>query len=617
MKNAFRLGYNRYFDDKQFEENLAFVKENIDVIDELTLFVEYSHHGYWELSQQKEVARVLKDRMEKYRAAGVKSVGINVLATIGHLDESYDVLPKPPFQTMVGDDGQVSKSCLCINNAEYLAYIEERYKILAESAPDFIWIDDDFRIVWHGVTNPCFCSKCLADFSASAGKNFNRESLVKAIASDKKVSDAFDCFRRDKFTDLAERIEKSVHGVNENINIGFMTSPNWTETVWLEKFKAKMARPGGGFYHDEKPTDVLRKIFEVGKQNMLLPANIRDIQYEFENFPYQEFAKSQTMIRLECMLALMSGCNGVLYNAMLSYDYPRLTDTVRSRVKQWDKICEYAENGKNIGIFGNQQACLNFGELGIPLAFSEDGASTIVLCGESDVNKLSDEKLLSYLKGGLFLDGDAFAAVEKRGLARYCGIVTKKTFTNGMTERHTSHPLNGQTAGYVRDIFTSFWFGEKAVSVYETRGAEELSRLENIKHEDMGCCAAVYENELGGRVCVMGYCFPEFFKTREKQKQLQNVFDYLGKTLPAVCYGNQRFAVTCRDAGHRLISVTNVSIDEADNFTLEVRGSYKNFFAIDEKGLLQKMEIIRAENCVKLKPKTLKAWDYCIILCEK
>ena len=174
MKNAFRLGYNRYFDDKQFEENLAFVKENIDVIDELTLFVEYSHHGYWELSQQKEVARVLKDRMEKYRAAGVKSVGINVLATIGHLDESYDVLPKPPFQTMVGDDGQVSKSCLCINNAEYLAYIEERYKILAESAPDFIWIDDDFRIVWHGVTNPCFCSKCLADFSASAGNGAER-----------------------------------------------------------------------------------------------------------------------------------------------------------------------------------------------------------------------------------------------------------------------------------------------------------------------------------------------------------------------------------------------------------------------------------------------------------
>ena len=236
MKNAFRLGYNRYFDDKQFEENLGFVKKNIDIIDELTLFVEYSHHGYWELSQQKEVARVLKDRMGKYRAAGVKSVGINVLATVGHLDESYDVLPKPPFQTMVGDDGQVSKSCLCVNNEDYLAYIAERYKLLAESGPDFIWIDDDFRIVWHGVTNPCFCKKCVADFSARQGVCYDRESLVRAMANDESVKKAFDDFRTEKFDRLAETIEQAVHCVNSGIKIGFMTSPNWTQTQLPENF---------------------------------------------------------------------------------------------------------------------------------------------------------------------------------------------------------------------------------------------------------------------------------------------------------------------------------------------------------------------------------------------
>lgn len=107
MKKAYRFGYNLYFTDKAFAENLEFVKKNVGIIDEITLFAEYSHHGYWPLEWQKESAKVLKERMEKYRAAGVKSVGVNVLSTIGHLDESIDVLAKPPMQTMVGDDGSV------------------------------------------------------------------------------------------------------------------------------------------------------------------------------------------------------------------------------------------------------------------------------------------------------------------------------------------------------------------------------------------------------------------------------------------------------------------------------------------------------------------------------
>ena len=111
MKLAFRFGYFRYAEDRDFEENLAFIGENIDLVDEITLFVEFSHHGYWPIEWQKKSADLLERRVRAYRGAGVKSVGKNVLATIGHLDENFDILPAPPMQTMVGDDGRVSRSC--------------------------------------------------------------------------------------------------------------------------------------------------------------------------------------------------------------------------------------------------------------------------------------------------------------------------------------------------------------------------------------------------------------------------------------------------------------------------------------------------------------------------
>ncbi len=55
--------------------------------------------------------------------------------------------------------------------------------------------------------NPCFCPKCVADFSAEYGEVFDRETLVRAIGRDEKVRRAFDAFRRSKYTALAKEIE--------------------------------------------------------------------------------------------------------------------------------------------------------------------------------------------------------------------------------------------------------------------------------------------------------------------------------------------------------------------------------------------------------------------------
>lgn len=617
MKKAYRFGYNLYFTDKAFAENLEFVKKNVGIIDEITLFAEYSHHGYWPLEWQKESAKVLKERMEKYRAAGVKSVGVNVLSTVGHLDESFDVLAKPPMQTMVGDDGSVSRSCPCINSEEYLDYITRRYALIAESKPSFIWIDDDFRIPRHGVKNPCFCPKCVADFSAKYGEVFDRETLVRAIGRDEKVRRAFDAFRRSKYTALAKEIEKAIHAVDGSIKIGFMTTPEWKEKEWIEQFKATMLRPGGGFYQDDVPDDLIRKGFDVGLQIAMYPETADDIQYEFENFPYQEFAKSQTAIRTECALSLLYGCNGILFNAFIG-SYQRLMDTIKGRSRQWDRIADVSQNGKNRGIFGNRAACLAFAKIGVPLAVCADNACALVLCGE-DADKMSNGQIIDALAKGVLIDGEAFQKLSARGFSRYCGVEVENVYDNGMSERFTASRFNGQFAGYKRDVYMNFWDMEKKVYTYRVKdGCEVLCDLENINHEKKGAACTVYRNELGGRVCVMGYFFPEFFRCREKQTQLMNVFDYLSGGMPAKCYGDCKTHICCRESeGKTLIGVINCSLDADAELFAEVKGNFETVSRIETDGQVVAIGYERTKTGVKVKIRDLAPFEYALFLCEE
>ena len=164
MKKSLRISCFRYRDDNVFSKHIEFIRKNIKYIDEITLFTEYAHHGYWDEEYINNNAEILKERVLSYREAGVKSIGLNVLCTIGHHDEAWSVLPDAPLPCQVDDKGALSKTCLCYNNAEYLEYIAKKYATYAGTGIDFIWIDDDIRLVNFGQKG-CFCDDCVKQFN--------------------------------------------------------------------------------------------------------------------------------------------------------------------------------------------------------------------------------------------------------------------------------------------------------------------------------------------------------------------------------------------------------------------------------------------------------------------
>ena len=86
---------------------------------------------------------------------------------------------------MVDAYGVVGYSINCPGNEKFQEAFREIIRKYAALKPDVLWIDDDFRMVFHSpVGFGCFCDDCIKRFNIKEGRNFDRDGLRKAILAD-------------------------------------------------------------------------------------------------------------------------------------------------------------------------------------------------------------------------------------------------------------------------------------------------------------------------------------------------------------------------------------------------------------------------------------------------
>jgi hypothetical protein len=312
-------------------EIVAILRRLHGTIGEVALFTHATHPAI-PLPAAREAAAGIAEALPHFRRLGVPS-GINVLATIGHLDEYAAGSLAEPWQHLVGPDGRASASCYCWSDPRVLAYVSELYRLMARAGPDFIWVDDDIRLVGYreAVQLGCFCEGCLRTFSEETGTRWDRASLLAG----------FDGGTRDERLDLRRRwlehnrayvatilraIRSAVDEVRPGLPLGFMTvDASWAGqgyAAWADALRsgggtggAPKWRPGGGFYTDESPGGVLVKAHATGRQASWLPGYVTDIQYEHENGPFLPLEKSCRIFAAEMPVAVGVGCTGVALDA--------------------------------------------------------------------------------------------------------------------------------------------------------------------------------------------------------------------------------------------------------------------------------------------------------------
>jgi hypothetical protein len=625
VKMAWRVHRGTYFTDAAFAQLLAIFTRYRSAVDEVCLFETPTHQLYLTPEWMAETAEVIGRRLNAFRAAGIRSVGINLLTTLGHGDEAWDVMPELPFPAIVGHDGTKARGSACPNQAAFRAYIRLKYALFAQAKPDFIWVDDDLRMQSHGIAWGCFCAECLRLFAAATGRNYDREALVSALdeSENSTLRRAWVEHNGRVLESLLADIAAAVREVDASIALGLMTlGPAYSAyndsafERWFKTLGGIKGRPGQGFYWETTPgrgfpaltadrMGLIDKAFEMSRQNLQYPPQVVDRQAEYEAYPYGSLLKSPQGTVNECAMAIMAGCNGIAFNLLGMWGSPleefhpffqKLNDTketlstmlrhadglpARGLWSAWSpqmmgrrKVSQGESWFKSEVAYDTSLANV-LAQIGVPLSAERNGLGT-VLTGRI-AEAFDDAELESILAEGVMLDSIALRVLSERGLGELTGVRIKSSYDNGVIARLTDDPLNGRYAGAVDDVRDMVPEEFKQADVLEPLKptVRVLAQLQDFLLRDKGPCMTAYENALGGRVVVVGHAPWWFLHSAHRRFQTLEAADWIAKRrLPLRIEETVAIAPMVRaDTGgtRGLIMLLNTGLGPVDSATLHLR----------------------------------------------
>ena len=622
MKIAQKLQSFTWVEDEAFRDTLSFLSAHRDAVDELTLVSSSSRSYHTELDPRKVLAAVrrevpfLRRRIAALRDAGFGSVGVDVGITIGHIDECPPE-EHPVLRKIVGWRGDVSAGCNCPNNEAFLRFTEEKYSLYASAGPDFLWVDDDIKLFWNGVKFGCFCEECMGKFNEKNGFSYTRETLTAAMEEPDNTQ-LRALWVRDvcgRITALLSRISGAVRRTDPDVRLGFMTQrQSWSTyngmdfPAWFGALGAGKGRPGEGFYFDTVPEDVLTKTYSTAQQAFAYPETVTDVQYELENFPYDSWQKSDRISVTELALAAAEGMGGALLNNVNPQrrfeGLDRQYDLIARERPAWAAYLEAGRDWKTGGFYPafsvryDQLRTLEEGEsffqtleqsprhdvtrvyplgkLGIPITMQPSGAWGVILTGSLS-RGFTDGELTDLFRGGVLVSGDAVPDLERRGFGKYLGVCSAGHGSVGFFERfEPADPVNrGVGKVLERNVHPAFFGGEAHWFEPADPAVRVVSRMISQPEGDVGIACSLYENELGGRVCVMGYA--PFLRPYDlaRFRQLSEIFLWLGgDRVAARLLTPGKTALFVRQGARGIgAAVMSLSLDGQERAEVAVRGA--------------------------------------------
>ncbi|MBM4090407.1 MAG: hypothetical protein FJ276_13445 [Planctomycetes bacterium] len=614
---SFRIGMGQSMSESRFTELLDLFDKYPGVTDEVTLFTTYSHAVQKpELFESR--VQVLAKRIAQARARGYRS-GYNILCVMGHHNENLpNSIVEPEKYTQVTDiAGATSQGSLCPNDPDLVEQMRWRMQLMMDAKPDYIWLDDDIRLAGHMPVNlTCFCEHCLAKFGQATGRAWTREQ-IQAAADQGSLEEKL-AFRRtmlqhnrDTINGLFKALTDHIRAGAPEMPLGFMTGDRfwegydfarWGDTLAGTAQGPVMWRPGGGYYEDSNTGGLVDKSHAIGRQVSQLADHVLSIQSEIENFPYQRLKKAQNIVALEAAQHIAAGCTGAAFNVLGQYDEP--LDEFEPLVARLHRVRPFLDTmvrhlGRSaptgVHVVWNQDLYAAVGleggswfsggvpfpddemfDIGIPCAY--DGkASQVHVLTRGVIHTLDDREIREILSQGVYMDGPALDLLNARGFGDLTGFRTIGVDTVDRMTEFLPHPLNGPFAGRQCDNRQSFvWWMVPAHLLEKTNaGAESLARLLDYSWEPVHDCAmGVFENKLGGRVCVQGYYPWTYLQNLSRSWQLKSVMRWLSRdSLPGYVNSYHKMNLWVRQApgGQIALALTNASFDEADGVELLLR----------------------------------------------
>lgn len=307
---------------------LQFVKKA--KIDDVAFFINGEELNQSHLTQQqtKTWLNAIIPLQKELNKMGV-TTSLNPWTTIMHSDRGFTVNPKIGFDTFVDFKGHKAKDMACPADPKWKSYIVARYKQYASIHPNKLWLEDDFRHYNHTPLKlMCFCDRHMKIYQKALGKKISRENFVANMLKPGKPTVERKIYlnqARQEMIEIAHLIEKGVHEISPQTELGLMTSfPNWHAIEardWKGLFNALsgknrpfIARPHLPSYNEVSPLQYGRNFEKYTRITAAYLGSNARLYPELENCMYSPLVKSLSFTRFQIISTALIGAHGILLN---------------------------------------------------------------------------------------------------------------------------------------------------------------------------------------------------------------------------------------------------------------------------------------------------------------
>lgn len=542
-------------------------------------------------------AKVLGERFEQFRAALGKTdmpVGILIQATIGH-----GWVPNTPseFQRIVLPDGE-RPYMFCPLDEAFRACIGDAVRRLAALRPDFLMVDDDFRLLTG--RDGCFCPLHLARFNREQGTAYDRETLAAALGKDAALAAKYDALLKQSLIELAGVIRRAVDETDPEMPCSFCAcSRDMRHAPAIARILAAPGEPltiriNNARYLNESLRTVPEWLMFTARQIAACPPGSR-LLAEPDTFPHNRYSTSAAMMHLQLTCSILEGCRGGKFwlsrSGCWEPESGRLyRDTLARNVRFYQALAELPVEWTGAATVLPETPPLNFplasrsdsnrtwstqvlGKMGIPFHFTTSPGGIVTLAG-SDCDALSDAQLNElFSRHNCLLDGPAAVAACERGFGPAIGVAAEAWNGKPVTFELTRDG-NRIPAAATNDREARF------AKLTPLPGTEELSKFYHTpsgvspEKEYMMPGATFRRIPGGGRIAVIAspvtqYGFAAFSMLNQSRKaQLLEIFERFGG-LPWHFPGDDEILLkTGKAEGYEIALLIDLSLDDVPEVRL-------------------------------------------------
>lgn len=563
--------------------------------------------------------------------------------------------PNNDFSGAIKSDGSKHPFGNCPLDKNYKKRFSEDVALFAKIAdPCFIILEDDYSLT---SLDGCYCENHLNEFAKRQGKFFPREEIVNILRQGKPQD--FEFIRawrellKDSLVELAASIRKELDKCSPHIPAGIMQSGSSDvdgDTV-LPIAKAlagekhtPFARLCGAFYNTFSTKDIPDLMFH----SLYNKQHIKEdfiFYHETDTYPHTRFFVAASHVNTMMAMAYSQGFDGSTFQTQQLLDCPneeavygKLWKKEKLRFNKLHKIvnqCElkgvqlkYDPFFSTVNEFAGRTCLLwlkILSRFGIPYVTTE---SDVAFWNVNHAKYATTSEILSALSKTLFLDGDAAKELCDRGFAKYLGVEVGGNVLDGNTILYDLGAREVICDKFARKaqgknmpsahMYNPLGNGKMLTLTKTDKKCETITEFYDFKKQFISTSMTRFENELGGKVIVMGltldYNKSHALYNYRRKRIFEDMLHWADcdfafvKESPEVFLIENR-AIDAATAGFKAcFTLTNYCEDTLETVEIRLPSSLKNIsraWTIEQNGELREINFETTNDGIKLNEKLM------------